>query len=198
MTAAPPSPTCCPSMRGPRQSSVAGDLPEHRYFDGSLVSASTPQPTASGGHGGKGRAHRFGDIEQRLAGVVGSTEGEFGLAATCGDVFAGVCLAGQSDLDQRPDLSPPSIAALWVEPEFRSRGIARRLVMDAIAQCAARGADIVYLCARPRLREFYLAMGWRLLEEGVGADQLDVFQMHCDRDHEGVTTCTRAVASAVR
>ncbi len=125
----------------------------------------------------EGQGVSLGDIEQRLAGVVGSTEGEFGLAATCGDVFAGVCLAIQSDLDQRPDLSP-WIAALWVEPEFRSRGIARRLVMDAIAQCAARGTDIVYLCARPRLREFYLAMGWRLLEEGVGADQLDVFQMH--------------------
>lgn len=123
-----------------------------------------------------GQGVSLGDIEQRLAGVVGSTEGEFGLAATCGDVFAGVCLAIQSDLDERPDLSP-WIAALWVEPEFRRLSIARRLVMDAVAQCAAQTIDVVYLCARRQLREFYLAMGWRLLEEGVGVDQLDVFQM---------------------
>jgi len=125
----------------------------------------------------EGQGVSLADIEQRLAGVVGSTEGEFGLAATCGEAFAGVCLAIHSDLDERPNLSP-WIAALWVEPEFRSRGIARRLVMDAIAQCAAQGTDIVYLCARAPLRKFYLAMGWRLLEEGVGGDQLDVFQMH--------------------
>lgn len=124
----------------------------------------------------EGRGVALEDIERRLAGVVGSAEGEFGLAASLDGRFAGVCLAIHSDLDDRPDLSP-WIAALWVDPEFRKRGIARELVMETLARCAAAGTEIVYLCAHRPLRNFYLAMGWRLIEHGVGAEELDLFDI---------------------
>jgi GNAT superfamily N-acetyltransferase len=79
-----------------------------------------------------------------------------------------------SDLEERPDYTP-WVAALWVEPHARSRGIGGALVGRATRDCFALGIARAYLCARPALTGFYERLGWIPIERGVGARALTVF-----------------------
>lgn len=98
----------------------------------------------------------------------------FGLVAHSGGTYLGSVLVIANDLDARPGLRP-WIAALWVEPEARRQGVAAGLIAAARAGAAAFGHPICHLCARPDLRPFYLARGFRLLETGVeGLDVLAI------------------------
>lgn len=96
------------------------------------------------------------------------------LVAHDGETFLGTAHLIESDLEERPQLTP-WVAALWVEPPARGSGLGARLTL-AMAQAGFdAGFDRVYLCAEPRLRPFYAAMGWRLMEEDVAG--LDVFAL---------------------
>lgn len=114
------------------------------------------------------------DVEGALRGSLGPTGFPFSLIAVVDGVFAGTASAIASDLEARPDLGP-WVAALWVEPAFRGQGIGEALMAEAVAQLRRQGFDKIYLCARAPLRQYYLARGAMLVEQGVGADQLDVF-----------------------
>ncbi|MGH0361433.1 GNAT family N-acetyltransferase [Sinorhizobium meliloti] len=48
----------------------------------------------------------------------------------------------ENDLDDRPQYTP-WIAALWVEPDMRRRGIAAKLMEAARKQASARGTCIL-------------------------------------------------------
>lgn len=89
-------------------------------------------------------------------------------------MFAGTASLIASDLDERPHYTP-WIAAVWVEPAFRSRGIGRQLVDHALHYAFGLGIPRVYLTARPARRSYYEALGWTPTEDGVGDLQLTVF-----------------------
>lgn len=118
-------------------------------------------------------------VEAALAEVLAADGFPFTLVSVTDGVFSGTVTAIASDLAERPDLGP-WIAALWVEPDYRGNGIAEALVATALERLAKLGHGTVYLCAKPRMREYYARRGWQLLEQDVGADGLDVFQRRLD------------------
>lgn len=98
----------------------------------------------------------------------------FALVASDGERFAGTASVIVSDLDERPRYTP-WVAAVWVEPDFRSQQLGRRLVERAVQGAFAAGHARVYLTARAQRRSYYDALGWTAIEEGVGDLGLTVF-----------------------
>jgi len=123
---------------------------------------------------GKSDGQSLAEAEQELTDVVAAIPFPFTLVALSNGIFAGTVTAIASDLDERPELTP-WVAALWVEPEFRRAGIARDLVERAVQTMLAQGHAQVYLYAIPALQEFYLSLGWTLLEEKFGNYGIDIF-----------------------
>jgi GNAT superfamily N-acetyltransferase len=96
----------------------------------------------------------------------------FALVAHDGAAYLGSVLLIENDLDARPGYAP-WIAALWVDPAQRRQGVAAALIAAARAGAARLGHATCFLCATPDLAPFYLARGFRRIEEDVGG--LDIF-----------------------
>ncbi|WP_246179384.1 GNAT family N-acetyltransferase [Microvirga thermotolerans] len=88
------------------------------------------------------------------------------LVAHEGDLFLGTVSLIACDEESRPDYSP-WIAALWVEPEHRRRGIGESLVDRAFRLARDAGAGRVYLLAGEARRAFYEKRGWSICEADV-------------------------------
>ena len=80
----------------------------------------------------------------------------------------------ESDEPARPDLTP-WIAAVWVDEDRRGRGIAAAMLREGIARSAGLGVERLYLSSRPALRDFYVGLGWRPIDEDVGEGKLIVY-----------------------
>ncbi|MDE2444587.1 MAG: GNAT family N-acetyltransferase [Alphaproteobacteria bacterium] len=100
----------------------------------------------------------------------------FALVAHEGETYFGSVLAVASDLDDRPELSP-WVAALWVEPDHRNKGIGAALAKAARTEILNLGYDAAFLCATAEKRIMYQNQGWTLLEKSVGEHALDVFEL---------------------
>ena len=74
------------------------------------------------------------------------------------------------DMAARMDLSP-WLAAVYVAPEFRNRGIGSALVGAVMDEAKALGVQDLYLFTPDRMR-FYGRLGWKVLEHRAhqGAD----------------------------
>ena len=59
-----------------------------------------------------------------------------------------------------PALTRPEILNVYVEPDYRRRGIARRLMQVTIEWCRARGDASVFLHASDEGRALYTSMGF--------------------------------------
>lgn len=66
------------------------------------------------------------------------------------------------DMAARTDLSP-WLAAVYVAPGFRNRGIGSALVAAVMEEASALGAQDLYLFTPDRMR-FYGRLGWKVLE----------------------------------
>ncbi|MEO9167339.1 MAG: GNAT family N-acetyltransferase [Aestuariivirga sp.] len=100
----------------------------------------------------------------------------FGLVAYENGNYVGSVLGIISDLELRPALTP-WVAALWVDPAFRKHGVATALMKATLTEISALGNAKAYLCATAEKRSFYKKFGWQLIEERVGGDALDVFEI---------------------
>jgi N-acetylglutamate synthase-like GNAT family acetyltransferase len=98
----------------------------------------------------------------------------FALVADDGEAFLGAASVIASDLAERPQWTP-WVAAVWVEPEARRRGVGGALINRATRDCFALGVSRAYLCARPPHSAFYEGLGWTLIERDVGPRHLSVF-----------------------
>jgi N-acetylglutamate synthase-like GNAT family acetyltransferase len=98
----------------------------------------------------------------------------FALVAHDGAEFLGTSSVIEADLPERPQLTP-WVAAVWVEPQARRRGVGAALVDRAVADCFALGVIRAYLCARRERAGFYQRLGWIPVEGDVGPHHLDVF-----------------------
>src|SRR3954451_3033585 len=101
------------------------------------------------------------------------------LVAHAGAEFLGTSSVIASDLEQRPQYTP-WVAAVWVEPHARSRGVGSALVERAARDCFALGIGRAYLCARPALTAFYERLGWTPVERDIGRHGLTVFIKDAD------------------
>ena len=91
----------------------------------------------------------------------------FSLVAIDDDGVPMGCVHGvESELDDRPELEP-FVAALYVEPRFRGRGVGGELLAAAERECGAAGFGEVYLCAWNE-PGWYVRRGWRVIAERVG------------------------------
>ncbi len=87
------------------------------------------------------------------------------------DRFLGTASLIAADLRARPHYTP-WLAAVWVEPGARRRGVGRALVARVCAEAFAGGLDRVFLyCTRDKTG-FYAGLGWRIVEEDVGPSRV--------------------------
>ncbi|MGO4385901.1 GNAT family N-acetyltransferase [Microvirga sp. 2YAF29] len=118
-----------------------------------------------------------------LTGLVGENFGAgpipTALVAHDGEHFLGTAALIECDEETRPQYTP-WIAALWVEPEHRQRGIGAALVDRASQLAFTIGAERVYLLTRERRLSFYEGLGWKVLE--ANAPELGLFILNRDRD----------------
>jgi predicted N-acetyltransferase YhbS len=97
------------------------------------------------------------------------------LVAHDGDTFLGTVSVIASDLDARPNYTP-WVAAVWVDPEYRSNGVGSALVRAGAMKARVLGFNPVYLCALPPKHKFYERLGWHLIEADVTEAGLAVFR----------------------
>lgn len=95
------------------------------------------------------------------------------LVAHNGEEFVGTVSVIVSDMVVRPNYSP-WIAALWVDADFRNRGVGETLVETALQAIAQLGIDKAYLCALREKRDYYLRRNWTQIEEDVGEKFLTI------------------------
>jgi GNAT superfamily N-acetyltransferase len=60
-----------------------------------------------------------------------------------------------------PRSSVPYLFSMYTEPEFRRRGLAQRIVREAVRICRARGYRRVVLHAAPHGRPLYQGLGFQ-------------------------------------
>jgi GNAT superfamily N-acetyltransferase len=122
----------------------------------------------------KDGGHPLETISGRLRENLNAEPLPIALVAHDGATFLGTSSVIVSDLEERPGYTP-WVAAIWVEPQHRARGIGGALVERAVRDCFALGIARVYLCARPALTGFYQGLGWIPIERDVGRHGLTVF-----------------------
>lgn len=122
----------------------------------------------------KDSGHPLEYITGRLGENLDARPVPLALVAHDGPAFLGTSSVIASDLEERPHYTP-WVAAVWVEPQHRSRGIGAALVERAARDGFASGAQRLYLCARPARTGFYRRLGWIPLERDVGRFALTVF-----------------------
>jgi GNAT superfamily N-acetyltransferase len=118
--------------------------------------------------------HPFDLIAGHLRENMADTPIPLALVAHDGDSFLGTASVIPSDLAERPQLTP-WIAAVWVEPQARQRGVGSALVNRAAQDCFALGFERAYLCARPQRSAFYEGLDWIPIERNVGPHRMIVF-----------------------
>jgi GNAT superfamily N-acetyltransferase len=79
----------------------------------------------------------------------------------------------EADLALRPALRP-WVAALWVAPDARRRGLGVALGEAAVARAFDLGEAAIHLYAGSHLRPFYQPR-WVTLESGVGPKGVDIY-----------------------
>jgi GNAT superfamily N-acetyltransferase len=122
----------------------------------------------------KPRDYPLDHLRARLRENMGPKPIPSALVAHANGQFLGTASVIAADLAERPQYAP-WVAAVWVEPQARRRGVAAALVDRAAHHCFALGIDRAYLCARPERADFYCRLGWTILERDVGAVRFDVF-----------------------
>jgi GNAT superfamily N-acetyltransferase len=80
-----------------------------------------------------------------------------------GGVAAGTASFVHDDLDARPELTP-WLASVYVDPAFRGRGYAVRLVRFVEAECRRAGIATLWLHTA-HAAGLYAKLGWQALEE---------------------------------
>jgi GNAT superfamily N-acetyltransferase len=122
----------------------------------------------------KADGHPLDYISGRLRENMRATPIPLALVAHDGESFLGTASVIASDLADRPQLTP-WVAAVWVDPQARQRGVGGALVNRATQDCFALGFSRAYLCARPQRSAFYQRLGWIPIERDVGPHRLSVF-----------------------
>ncbi len=92
-------------------------------------------------------------------------EYETALIALVDGRIAGICLLVLHEFEPLHDVSP-WLASLYVAPEYRNQGVARKLVVAIEEQARSNGVARLHLYTGDA-EEFYLKCGWSLAERGI-------------------------------
>lgn len=83
--------------------------------------------------------------------------------AVDGNELLGTAALVESDMDSHPELSP-WLASVFVNPDYRKRGIGAALVKKVMEQARAQGISPLYLFT-PDQAPFYTALGWQFVAQ---------------------------------
>ena len=79
--------------------------------------------------------------------------------------FIGTASLYQNDLSTRPDLTP-WLAAVYVDPEFRTEGVGSGLVKYILKESHQLGIKNLYLWTANKM-DFYSKIGWKFFENTI-------------------------------
>jgi GNAT superfamily N-acetyltransferase len=79
----------------------------------------------------------------------------------CSPVGTATLLAHDVETEEWPDLSP-WLAAVYVMPQYRRRGIGAALINAIVEKAASLGVGVLYLSTVGR-EEFYAGLGWQVI-----------------------------------
>ncbi|AKT41235.1 GNAT family N-acetyltransferase [Chondromyces crocatus] len=108
----------------------------------------------------------LGQIEERVRESMGQDALPATLVASSAGAFLGTVSIVKNDMAERPALSP-WLAALWVDPQHRRRGVGAALVEAATSTAFTAGVDTLHLCTTPDNAPFYGKLGWQQVEANV-------------------------------
>ena len=80
-----------------------------------------------------------------------------------GDQLVGTAALVESDMDSHPELSP-WLASVYVNPDYRNRGVGAALVRHVVSKAKAQGFCPLYLFT-PDQKNFYQSLGWEFMEQ---------------------------------
>ena len=92
-------------------------------------------------------------------------EYETALIASVDGHLAGICLLVLQEFEPLHDVSP-WLASLYVAPEYRKWGVARKLVAAIEDRARKHGVTRLHLYTGDA-QEFYVKCGWSLAEQGI-------------------------------
>ena len=105
-----------------------------------------------------------------------------GFVAIQDGLYLGSALIIESDLKERPNLTP-WLAAVYVEPQHRKKGIGSELVKRATSVADNAGKATLYLCATQKNAAYYKRLGWAVVEESVGQQKLTILTKSTVSEH---------------
>lgn len=80
-----------------------------------------------------------------------------------GKYVVGTAALVESDMDSHPELSP-WLASVYVNPDYRNRGVGAALVKHIVNQSKALGFSPLYLFTPDRAK-FYQGLGWEFIAQ---------------------------------
>ena len=95
--------------------------------------------------------------------VTFSIRGEFGVIAFWDNTPVGMNFLESSDANERPELTP-WLSGIYVEPDYRGRGIANALVKSIEDLARDEGYEEIYLHT-PDVEALYAKLGWQTFDE---------------------------------
>jgi GNAT superfamily N-acetyltransferase len=101
----------------------------------------------------------------RLNAFASVPKGEAGFVAYWGEATAGTCLLAQKEIEPCHPLSP-WLAGLFVDADFRRRGVGEALVRAVELEARQQGHDRIYLYT-DETEPFYHKLGWTVEERGI-------------------------------
>lgn len=78
-----------------------------------------------------------------------------------GKHLVGTAALVESDMDSHPELSP-WLASVYVNPDYRKRGLGSALVKHVVSQAQIHGINPLYLFT-PDQASFYKKLGWQFM-----------------------------------
>jgi GNAT superfamily N-acetyltransferase len=102
-------------------------------------------------------------------------EYETALIALVDGRLASSCLLVLQEFEALHDVSP-WLASLYVAPEYRKRGVARKLVAAIEDQARAHGVARLHLYTGDA-KKFYVKCGWSLAEQGIAGGEPYAFMV---------------------
>lgn len=80
-----------------------------------------------------------------------------------GDQLVGTAALVENDMDSHPELSP-WLASVYVNPDYRNRGVGAALVKHVVSKAKAQGFRPLYLFT-PDQKNFYQSLGWEFMAQ---------------------------------
>jgi GNAT superfamily N-acetyltransferase len=102
-------------------------------------------------------------------------EYETALIALVDGHLAGICLLVLHEFEPLHDVSP-WLASLFVAPEYRKRGVARKLVAAIEDHARSHGVARLHLYTGDA-EKFYVKCGWSLAEQGIADGEAYAFMI---------------------